>query len=330
MKSFALLSLLATALFTGTAMAEIVVYTDRPTARLQPAGTRFEELTGEKVVFVEAAYPDLAKRLELEGAETPADLLIAKDIVFLADATGKGFFQSMQLSPAVERVAPAMRESSGKWVALTYRARTLAYDPQRVNAAEIENYEDLAQDKWAGRLCLRTSKGSYNESLTSFLLAKNGTAGAKSILEGWIANLAAPVFPNDTSLLEAIAAGTCDVGIVNHYYLAQLHALNPNFPVKIKFLEQNKGGVHANGAGIGIVKGSKNAGLAQKFLELLLSDEFQLQISAGHLDYPAVAELQPSSLIKDWGTFKADTTPWSEIGTFVPAARALMKEVGYN
>lgn len=324
------LLLILITLASQSAQAGLTVYTDRPTARLQPAADRFESLTGQKVKFIEASYNDLSKRLDSEGQNSPADLLITKDLVFLGDAVKNNFLQPMRLTPSVQKVALALRDSASNWVALTFRARTMAYDPSRVNAAEIESYDDLADAKWAGRLCLRSSKSSYNQALTSYLVATRGESATLATLKGWIENLAAPVFANDTALLEAIAVGTCDVGVVNHYYLAQLHAKNPNFPVKIKFLDQKKGGTHLNGAGIGIVRASKQQELAQKFIDLVLSDEFQLQISAGHFDYPAVSNLLPSSLIKEWGAFRGDSTPWSELSNHIPAANSLMKEAGYN
>ena len=324
-----LVGLLASVL-TQAALADLTLYTDRPTSRLLPAAQKFEALTGEKVVIVEAAYPQLVERLKTEGATTPADLLMTKDLVNLVDATERHLFQPFTMTEALLKVSPSMRDPQNLWTAITFRVRSLVYDPSRVNPSEISSYADLANAKWAGRLCLRTSRGGYNEALASYLIAQNGVEGAKTILSGWVDNLATNVFPNDISMLEAIAAGTCDVGISNHYYLAQVVAQNPNFPIRMHFLEQNAGGVHTNGTGIGILKTSGKRNLAQKFIELLLTDEFQLQISAGHFDYPAVQGLTPSSLIKDWGTFKADSRTWSEIGTHLPAARQIFSEIGYK
>lgn len=324
-----MLSLFGLLVFASVAQADLTLYTDRPTARLQPAADAFHARTGQKVNIVEASYDQLMARLQAEGAGTPADLLFVKDLVYLGEVADKGMFQAMPSTRAAAQVASAMRHPQNHWVAVTYRARTLAYDPTRVDIRTISSYEDLADAKWAGRLCLRTSKGGYNEALTAQLIAKNGAQRTQTLLKGMIDNLAAPVFPNDTALLQAIAAGTCDIGIVNHYYLAQLHAQNPNFPVKIHFLDQNKGGTHVNGSGIGILKTSRQAALAQQFIDLLLSREFQLQISAGHFDYPAVMGLAPTSLIRNWGTFRASDANWQDVSRFVPTARNLFRQVGY-
>jgi iron(III) transport system substrate-binding protein len=322
----ALFSLLA----APFARADLTVYTDRPTDRYKLVAERLLAQTGEKLVVVEAAYGELVKRLQSEGANSPADVLMTKDIVYLTDAVQKNLLQPMRATPAVSKVRAQMREPSNLWVAHTFRARTMAYDPSRVNAAEINSYEDLADEKWAGRLCMRSGAAAYNEALVAFMISKHGYAKAKGIVQGWVENLGASVFKDDTSLLQAITSGLCEIGIVNHYYLAGLVAQNPNFPVKIKFLEQNGGGVHTNGTGLGIVRSSKKQELAQKFIDLMLTEEVQLQTSSAHMDYPAVQGILPGTLIRNWGQFKADTTNWAGVGKFLPEARKLIKEVGYN
>ncbi|MFN7727777.1 MAG: extracellular solute-binding protein [Bdellovibrio sp.] len=321
---------LLVALTAQTATADLTLYTDRPTARLTPVAQKFQALTGEKVIIVEAGYPALIAKLTAEGSQTPADSLMTKDLVNLIEASQKNLFQPMATTRETSRVIPAMRDPQNLWIGLTFRARTAAFDPSRVNASDINNYADLADAKWAGRLCLRSSSGGYSEALGAYLISTYGAEKAKEILMGFIANLATTVFPNDTALLEAIATGVCDVGIVNSYYLAGIVAQKPNFPVKIQFLEQSKGGVHTNGSGMGILKTSQKLALAQKFIELLLTEEVQLQISSGHLDYPVIQGLIPNTFIKDWGTFKTDSTPWSQIGTFVPQARQIFSEIGYK
>ncbi len=317
---------LALALLCSSAWADLTVLTDRPQDRFANAAKAFTAATGVNVVFIEAGYADLLKKLE---EKAPADVIVTKDLVYLAELDQKKLLQPLAQSAPVQRVHDFMRASQKNWVALSHRVRTAAYDPSRLNASELTTYEDLASPKWRGSLCLRSSKGSYNEGLVAYLIQTHGTKKAEAIVQGWVANLAAPVFANDTSLLEAIANGTCDVGIVNHYYLAQLHAKNPNFPVQIAFLNQALGGVHSNGAGMGIVADSKQTQLAQKFMEILLADGAQLEISASHFDYPAVQGLAPTSLIKNWGTPKLDPTSWSDIGANVGEARRIMKEAGY-
>lgn len=322
-----LIMLLATCFVALNAHADLTVLTDRPQDRFHSAALEFKAKTGQNVVFVEAGYKDLLKKLE---EKAPADVIITKDLVYLAELDQKQLLAPLTQSATVQKVQDFMRGIGKNWVALSYRVRTAAYDPSRVEASELTTYEDLASPKWQGRLCLRTGKSTYNEALVAFLVQTHGTAKAEAIVRGWVGNLAAEPFPNDTAMLEAIANGTCDVGITNHYYLAGLHAKNPNYPVKIAFLNQAQGGAHSNGAGMGIVADSAQTALAQQFLEILLADQNQLDISAAHFDYPAAKDLAPTSLIKNWGTPKVSNTSWSDIGKNIGEARRIIQEAGYN
>jgi iron(III) transport system substrate-binding protein len=312
------------------AFAGITVYTDRPLERFQPIADKFKADTGVEVTLVGLAYGDMIKRLDAEGDSTPADLLMVKDLVFLGEMSNAGRFQPMQSTLVQSAIAPAMRHPANLWTAVTFRARTLVYASDRVQPSELATYEDLAKPEWKSRLCLRTSKGGYNEALVASLVANNGKADAKRTVQGWMSNLAADVFPNDTSLMEAMTNGTCDVGIVNSYYLGQLLKSRPNFPVKILFANQDGKGVHTNGAGIGIAKQSKNKEMAARFIEALLTDEAQLSISSGHMDYPAKVGLLPNTLIREWGTFKMDNLNWSDIAREVPVAKEIFSEVNYK
>ncbi|WP_295901745.1 extracellular solute-binding protein [uncultured Bdellovibrio sp.] len=316
---------------TVAAQAEtLTIYTDRPTARLQPLADQFKAEKGVDVVIVEKAYADVLAQLQTEGAATPADLIFTKDLVFLSDLTNKGLLQPLTNASVKSSVAPAMKDQNDHWVAVTYRARTLVYDSSRVKASELSNYEDLADAKWAGRVCMRTSKGTYNVALIASLVHHKGEAQAKNIMSGILDNLAVDVFPNDTAMMTAMANGICDVGIANTYYLAGMVQQNPNFPIKPLFANQDTTGVHVNGSGIGIVKYSQKAALAQEFISLMLQEPAQLHLSSSHLEYPAALGVTPNTLIKDWGTFKADATNWSVIGEQVPAAQRIIKELDYK
>lgn len=322
-------ALLTLSSVTALATDKIVLYTDRPTARLQPAADQFFAKTGVQVEIVEKAYPELLAKLTSEGAETPADLIMTKDLVYLHELTSKGFFQPYESELIKAKVSENMRHPQDLWTATSFRTRTIAYNPATVDARDLSTYEDLATEKWAGRLCVRTSKHGYNEALGAEMIVKHGYNKAKEIIAGWVANLAVDPIKGDTAALEQMASGICDVAIVNHYYLAQLIANNPNFPIKIFFANQNTDGAHTNGTGIGILKSSKNAKLATLFMETLLDDQINLELSTGHFEFPAVKYLVPGSLIKDWGTVKTTTNNWSVIGEKVEEARNLFKEVGY-
>lgn len=325
------MALLSFVVSTAAFASTITLYTDRPTARLQPIADQFKQQTGHDVVIVELPYKDLLTRLKAEGEGSPADLIFTKDIVYQTELANLGFFQPMKSDRVTSTVHASMRDPQNLWTAVTYRARTLVYDPAKTDVSQIEDYADLANEKWAGRLCLRTFNNSYNESLVSAFIQNYGYDKAKEIVAGYVANLATDVFKNgDTAVIEAVANGTCDVALVNHYYLAQTLAQKPNLPVRVKFLNQNSTGVHVNGSGIGVAKTSKQVAAATAFIDLLMTDSVQESLSAAHFDYPASQKVVPTSLIKDWGTFKFDLSNWTAIGSQLENARKLAQEVDYN
>ncbi|WP_374001341.1 extracellular solute-binding protein [Bdellovibrio bacteriovorus] len=326
--------LIAAAIVSLTAVVAsaetLTIYTDRPTARVQPIADQFKAQTGVDVVIVEKAYADVLAQVQAEGEATPADLIFTKDLVFLSDLTQKGLLQPLTSAAVKSRVAPAMKDLNDNWIGITYRARTLVYAPDRVNPSEVSEYADLADPKWAGRVCMRTSKGTYNVALIASLVHHKGAAAAKEIMAGILDNLAVDVYPNDTAMMTAMANGICDIGIANTYYLAGMLDQNPNFPIKPLFANQDSTGAHVNGSGVGIVKYSKKAALAEQFISLMLQENNQLWLSGSHLEYPAALGVTPNTVIKDWGTFKADATNWTVIGESVPAAKEIIKELDYK
>lgn len=325
------LSVLLAGLFIAQmAQADLTIYSDRVKDRFNNAIAKFEAQTGQKVNFVEASYTDILGKLQSEGAKSPADLVMTKDLVYLGDLKSKSLLQPMKETAATKRLHNFMRDKDLNWVGMTFRARSAVYDSSRTNPAELSTYQDLASNKWQGRLCLRTGAAAYNQALVAHLIVTTGSKAAQETVEGWVRNLATTVFPDDVAAMNALLNGTCDVAIVNHYYLAGMLAKNPNLPLKMAFLNQGTGGVHTNGTGIGIVKVSKQQALAQQFIDIVLSDSVQLDMSNAHLDYPAVAGLAPQTLIKDWGTFKMSPNYWSDLSLKVDQAKAIIQGAGYQ
>lgn len=327
---------------SATASADLVLYTDRPTAGIAPVAAEFEARTGTKVVIVEQAFSALYPRMkaEKELGLQQFDLIFVKDMILLSQLSTEGFFQP-STSPALAGIVDSsMQDPNRLWTAVTFRARTLVYNPSRVDVAKINTYADLAKEEYAGLLCLRTSKANYNVALVASLIKNLGYDAAKSVVENWVLNLAVGELPDDNSVIEAIATGQCSVGITNSYYLAGYHAKNPSFPVAIEFLNQDSSGVHVNGSGIGVAKDSKQQALAESFIALMLEEKFQLQMSSAHLDYPARKGLMPNTFIKDWGNpaitapgehkFKIDQTNWAEIGILADQSKKLISDVNYQ
>ena len=313
-----------------SALANLTIYTDRVTANLLPIANEFTARTGEKVTIVELAYPALKTRIETEKENSPADLIFVKDFIYLNEMTDLGFFKPYTSEVIATATPEQMRHSQNLWTAISFRVRSLIYNSTVVNPADITSYTDLASDVWAGRVCVRSGSHAYNQALVSGFVHNLGTEKTTDFLTSLMANLAVDPMANDRAVIDAVASGICDVGFVNHYYLAPYVAANPAFVVKMSFLNQGSSGVHTNGAGIGIYNASKNQASAEKFIELLLEDKVQLQWSAGHYDYPAKTNLIPSTLIKDWGVFKAEQASWQTLGKSLPAALKIISDVQYK
>lgn len=325
-------------LFALPTWANFTIYSDRAPGRLATAVTAFEAKTGQKVTFVEGSYKDLLKKLEAEGAATPADLIITKDLVYLNELTDKKMLQPMVKTAAINTVASSMQDPALNWVAITYRVRSMAYRAGLQASQLPKSYKDLADPKWRGKLCLRSSSHDYNLALAAHLIDVHGATVAKTIFTGWVANLShmkgkpdqPAIYAGDTAVLEAIGNGNCEFGIANHYYLAQLVFKDKSFPVQMAFLDQDEKGVHTNGTGVGIVAASKQQALAQQFIDILLTDAVQLKVAADIFDYPAATHLTPDTLIKDWGKFKSANSNWSDLGKLFDDARKVMDEAGYR
>lgn len=316
-------------LIVGTSAAwatKLTIYTDRPLARIQPVVTEFTQKTGIEVELIEGTYPDFAARLETEGETSSADLLWVKDLVYLNE--GRRFFQPLSSELRLSS-APSMRDATAGWTALTYRARTIVYNPDFVQASELSTYEDLAHPKWEKALCVRNASGTYNQALVSFLIEKQGEEKTKQILSGWMKNLAAAPFRNDTSLIEAISRGECLVGIINTYYLGMAKAQNPNLRAEIFFAEQNSGGVHTNGSGIGLLKTAEREP-AEALIEFLMTPEIQVRLADANFEFPAAEGVAPSTWIRDWGNFLRSGIEWSTLAPHQGRALELMSEVGYQ
>ncbi|HAB92569.1 MAG TPA: iron ABC transporter substrate-binding protein, partial [Pseudomonas sp.] len=194
----------------------------------------------------------------------------------------------------------------------------------------LSTYEALADENWDGRLCLRTSKKVYNQSLTATLIETHGAEKTEKLVKGWINNLATDVFSDDTALLEAINAGQCDVGIVNTYYFGRLHKQNPDLKVKLFWPNQDDRGVHVNLSGAGITKYAPHADEARKLLEWMTTDEAQSIFAGVNQEFPANPGVAPSEEVAAWGEFKADTIPVEVAGKRQAEAIRLMDRAGWR
>jgi len=325
------LTLITLASFTTFANADTVtVYSARNEQLLKPILDRYSKETGTEIKLLTANEGALLARLNAEGASTPADLLITVDAGNLWLAAQQGQLRALNSSVLQKNIPGHLRDPDNQWFGLSVRARTIVYNKSSVRTAELSTYEDLAQPKWKGKLCLRTSKKVYNQSLIAMMITELGEAKTEEIVRGWVANLVTTPFPDDTSLLRAIAAGQCQVGIVNTYYLGRILVKEPDFPVGLFWANQNGSGTHVNVSGAGITKHAKNPAGAQKLIEYLSMETAQSFYVDEDLEFPANPKVKPNSIIKDWGSFKPNLLNVAKAGELQATATKLMDRAGYK
>ncbi|MGQ0585925.1 MAG: extracellular solute-binding protein [Gammaproteobacteria bacterium] len=311
---------------------ELVIYSARNEQLLQPILDRYAQETGRKARFLTDKEAALVERLAAEGSSSPADLLITVDAGNLWQAAERGLLQPIE-SPALARNIPAhLRDPQNRWFGLSVRARTVIYAPARVPPAGLSTYEALAEPAWKGRLCLRTSKKVYNQSLVAMLIAAHGEPAAEAIVRGWVANLAVPPFANDNEVMEAIAAGRCDVGLANTYYYGRLKREKPDLPLALFWPNQGEGqrGVHVNVSGAGLTRHAPHPRAARQFLEWLSDGEAQRLFASLNLEYPANPGVAPDPAVMAWGAFRQDLINVSKAGSLQADAVRLMDRAGYQ
>jgi iron(III) transport system substrate-binding protein len=331
LKSLLSAACIALASLSTIASADTVtVYSARNEQLLKPLLDRYSKETGTEIRLMTANEGALLARLNAEGASTPADVLITVDAGNLWLAAQQGQLRPLNSTVLQKNIPAHLRDPDNQWFGLSVRARTIVYSKSAVRPAELSSYEDLAQPKWKGKLCLRTSKKVYNQSLIAMMITEIGEAKTEEIVRGWVANLATTPFPDDTSLLKAIAAGQCQVGIVNTYYLGRLIVKEPDLPVGLFWANQSGSGTHVNVSGAGITKHAKNPVGAQKLIEYLSMEAAQSFYVDEDLEFPANPKVKPNSIIKEWGSFKPNLLNVAKAGELQATATKLMDRAGYK
>ena len=322
----------AAILASGAAMAadEVVVYSARIEDLIKPVFEAYSKETGVAVRFITDKEGPLLTRIKSEGANTDADILLTVDAGNLWQAANEGILQPIDSKALTDNVPAHLRDPGKQWFGLSIRARTVFFNPGKVKAAELSSYEDLAEPKWRGKLCLRSAKKVYNQSLVAMLIAKHGEAKAEQIVKGWVSNLATEPFPDDTKLLEAIHAGQCAVGIANTYYYGRLAEKMPGLNVQLFWPNQQADGVHVNIAGAGVTKHAKHKAAAVKLLEWLSSPAAQNLFADRNLEYPVNPAVKADATVQAWGSYKSNLVNVAKAGELQAAAVKLMDRAGYR
>jgi len=234
-------------------------------------------------------------------------------------------------------VIPAKyRDSEGEWFGISLRSRVVIYDRQAVSASDLSTYADLADPKWAGKICVRSSSNIYNQSLVASMISHNGVETTEAWAEGFVANFGRPPQGGDRDQISAVAVGQCQLAISNTYYLAgMLQSADADeraaaASVAVFFPDQNGNGAHVNVSGAAVTKAAKNRDAAVKLIEFLVSEEAQAWYAETNNEYPVRADVPPSELLQSWGSFKADDIALDELGIHNADAVRLMDRAGWQ
>src|SRR5215468_9343350 len=318
------------ALTTSPAVAAevVVIYTARHYGQ-EPVFEAFTKQTGIDMQSFDGSPPELFERLRAEGDKTPADVLISVDAGDLWNAAQAGLLAKIDSSELQANIPPHLHDAENRWFGLSVRARTIMYNTRKVNPEELSTYEALGDPKWKNRLCLRSSNHIYNQSLLATMIKRFGEPKVEAIVRGWVANNPT-IINSDTRILESIAAGECDVGLTNSYYLGRLLAQDPNLPVAPFWANQQTTGTHVNISGAGVTAHAKHRANAIKLIEFLSRPEAQQLLVNNNFEYPANPQTLLHSILAKWGPFKQDDINVAAACELQAAAIKIANRVGYK
>ena len=327
------------------AQGEVNVYSARHYDTDVELFESFTEQTGVTVNLIEGDADELIERIRSEGENSPADVLITTDAGRLWRAEEAGLLANLESDALMSAVPENLRHPEGRWFGLTKRARVIVYNTQTVDPAELSTYENLAEPEWQGRVCVRSSGNVYNQSLLASVIAADGAEAAEAWAQGLVDNFARSPQGGDTDQIMAVAAGECDVAIVNHYYYARLVAdAGPEDEdddaasegtdiaetVGIFFPNQEERGTHVNISGAAVLESAPNPENAVSFLEFLVTPEAQEVFASGNFEYPVVEGVEVAPVVQDFGDFAEDTLNVAVLGENNPEAVRIMDRVGWQ
>lgn len=328
------------AVSTGAAFAEpggeVNVYSSRKEDLIRPIFERFSAATGIRVNLVTGKDDALIQRLVSEGANSPADLLITADAGRLYRAKAAGVLRPVESPVLMAAIPEAYRDPDNHWFGLSLRARPIWYVKGRVDPAELTSYADLADARWKGRLCVRSSNNIYNQSMVAARIAHDGEAATAAWVAGLVNNLARRPTGGDRDQIKAAAIGQCDIAIANTYYVGRMLAdADPAERAAAQKLavlwpDQQSAGAHVNVSGIGVTAAAQHTAEAVRLMEFLAGDEAQRWYAEANHEYPVKPGVPWSATLEGFGRFKADALPVSKLGELNGAAVRLMDRAGWK
>jgi iron(III) transport system substrate-binding protein len=331
-------SALSAAMFVAAAAqaAEVNVYSGREENLIKPLLDRFTTETGISVNLITAGADELTTRLELEGANSPADLLLTVDVGRLLRAKDLSLLQAVDSDLLESQIPAQYRDSEGQWFGVSLRARVVVYDKERVDPAQLSTYEDLVDPKWRGQICVRSSSNIYNQSMTAAMISHLGVEATEQWARGLVANFARQPQGGDRDQIAAVAIGQCQLAIVNTYYLAGMMSATSAeqreqaSKVGVFWPNQQDRGTHINISGVGLTAHAPNRTEAVQLLEYLVSDEAQTWYAETNNEFPVRPGVPVSAALQGWGEFKADELALQQLGIHNAESVRLMDRAGWR
>lgn len=311
---------------------EVKVYSGRHYNTDRSVYKKFAEETGIKVRLIEAAGISLIERLKREGKNSQADLILLVDAARITNAAKLGLLQKIDSTTLENDVPVGLKDPNKEWYALTRRVRVMVANPKVVDVSKINDYTDLADPSFKGKVCLRNRKSPYNQSLVANQIINKGEESTKQWLDGMISNVSQPFFPGDISIVRAVSKRKCGVGIVNHYYVARMLAgvngrRDALYAKKTTVLTPNP--AHVNISAGGVAKYATNKNEAIKLLEYLASPKGSKGLAAPTFEHP-LKEVNQNQIVKDFGEFSPDKVSVEDLGVNNSIAIKLMKDAGWD
>jgi iron(III) transport system substrate-binding protein len=315
---------------------EVNVYSARKEALIKPLLDKFEKNTGITVNLITGKADALLQRLKIEGKASPADVFVTVDAGRLQRAKEAGVLQAINSDILNRNIPQNLRDSDNLWFGLSQRARTIFYSKASIKPEQLSSYEDLADAKWKGKICLRSSNNIYNQSLVASMIENIGLQATQNWANKLVSNIAKPPSGGDTDQIKAVAAGVCDITIANTYYFGRIMNSDKDSDKKLVnkvglfWPNQTNRGVHMNVSGAGVTKHSRHKDNAIKLIEFMSSASSQAWYAAVNSEFPVMKQANTSAPLQSWGEFKADPIALNKLGENNRKAVELMDKAGWK
>ncbi|HDZ81515.1 MAG TPA: extracellular solute-binding protein [Roseobacter sp.] len=328
-------ALMATVAMPALAEGQLNIYSSRHYDTDERLYTDFTDQTGITINRIEGKADELLARMQAEGANSPADVLITVDTSRLSRAKNMGLLQPVESAVLEERIPANLQDTDNDWFGFSQRARIIFYNKDSVDVPPA-TYMDLADPAYKGKVCIRSSTNEYNQTLLAAIVTNFGEEKATGWAKGVVDNMARAPQGGDTDQLRGLISGECEVSVSNSYYFARalrtdVNGLSADIDqIGWIFPDQESNGAHMNLSGAGVAANAPNRDNAVKFLEYLASDSAQAYFSAGNDEFPAVKGVELAASVAKLGEFKADEINLSEVAENIPTAQKIFNAVGWK